>query len=139
MAYRHLADGHESLVVNHSVSVGGVSSVRWYELRNATGSTIATATPTVYQQGTLDAADGVHRWMGSIAMDQTGDIALGYSASESREAVGIVQERRRQRFQRDVATEFRVAGAVDLAHAAGAERRDDLVQPEASARLQRHC
>lgn len=86
LAYRNLGD-HESLVVNHSVSVGGilfksgVSSVRWYELRNAAGSTIANATPTVYQQGTLDAADGVHRWMGSIAMDQTGDIALGYSAS----------------------------------------------------------
>ena len=86
LAYRNLGD-HESLVVNHSVSVGGnlfksgVSSVRWYELRSAAGSTIANATPTVYQQGTLDAADGVHRWMGSIAMDQTGDIALGYSAS----------------------------------------------------------
>jgi hypothetical protein len=80
LAYRKLGD-HESLVVNHSVSVGGVSSVRWYELQNATGFTIANATPVVFQQGTLDASDGVHRWMGSIAMDQAGDIALGYSAS----------------------------------------------------------
>ncbi len=89
LAYRAFADGHESLVVNHSVSVGGnrfnsgVSSVRWYELRNAAGSTIASATPVVYQQSTLDASDGTHRWMGSIAMDQSGDIALGYSASSS--------------------------------------------------------
>ncbi|HEY5435965.1 MAG TPA: putative Ig domain-containing protein [Candidatus Limnocylindrales bacterium] len=84
LAYRRFADGHESLVVNHSVSVGGnlfksgVSSVRWYELRNVT-----SGTPTVYQQGTLSASDGIHRWMGSIAMDQAGDIALGYSASSA--------------------------------------------------------
>ena len=86
LAYRNFGD-HESLVVNHSVSVGGtllksgVSSVRWYELRNATGFTLAGATPVVYQQGTLGTADGIHRWMGSIAMDRSGDIAVGYSAS----------------------------------------------------------
>jgi len=84
LAYRHFADGHESLVVNHSVNVGtGVSSVRWYELRNAAGSTIATATPVVYQQSTLDGSDGIYRWMGSAAMDQAGDIAVGYSASSA--------------------------------------------------------
>ncbi|HEY8869402.1 MAG TPA: Ig domain-containing protein [Candidatus Limnocylindrales bacterium] len=80
LAYRNFGD-HEALVVNHSVKVGGnpfsagISSVRWYELRNPTG------TPIVYQQGTLGTADGIHRWMGSIAMDGAGDIALGYSAS----------------------------------------------------------
>ena len=89
LAYRHFADGHESLVVNHSVAVGGglfnsgVSSVRWYELRNAAGWTIGTAPPVVYQQGTLGTSDSIHRWMGSAAMDQNGDIALGYSASNS--------------------------------------------------------
>jgi hypothetical protein len=84
LAYRNFGD-HESLVVNHSVSVGGsaVSSVRWYELRNANGSTLASGTPVVYQQGTLDASDGTHRWMGSIAMDASGDIAVGYSASSA--------------------------------------------------------
>ena len=80
LAYRRFADWHESLVVNHSVSVGGVSSVRWYELRNVTDT---SQTPTVFQQGTLDASDGIHRWMGSIAMDQAGDMALGYSVSSS--------------------------------------------------------
>jgi hypothetical protein len=84
LAYRHHPDGHESLVVNHSVSVGtGTSSVRWYELRNAAGGTLASATPVVYQQSTLGAADGIHRWMGSAAMDQAGDIAVGYTASSS--------------------------------------------------------
>ena len=54
-----------------------MTSVRWYELRNPGG------TPSVFQQGTLGASDGTHRWMGSIAMDKQGNIALGYSASSS--------------------------------------------------------
>ncbi|HLW78378.1 MAG TPA: hypothetical protein VKU44_02165, partial [Terriglobia bacterium] len=36
--------------------------------------------PTVYQQGTY-APDSNYRWMGSAAMDKSGDIAVGYSAS----------------------------------------------------------
>ncbi len=87
LAYRNRA-GVESLVVNHSVTVSGnrkssVTSVRWYELRNPSGSTMAAGTPVVYQQGTLSASDGTSRWMGSIAMDKQGNIALGYSASSS--------------------------------------------------------
>lgn len=79
LAYRNRA-GVESLVVNHSVAVGtnkhnSITSVRWYELRSPNG------TPTVFQQGTLSTADGIHRWMGSIAMDKVGDMAVGYSAS----------------------------------------------------------
>ena len=38
-----------------------------------------TATYSLYQQGTYAPADGVHRWMGSIAQDKNGDMALGYS------------------------------------------------------------
>lgn len=81
LAYRNFGD-HESLVVNHSVGIGPskpkqITSVRWYELRNPSGI------PTVYQQGTLNTSDGIHRWMGSIAMDKQGNIALGYSASSS--------------------------------------------------------
>ncbi|MCA1553741.1 MAG: hypothetical protein LC737_05130, partial [Chloroflexi bacterium] len=53
-----------------------VTGVRWYELRSPNG------TPTVYQQGTYS-PDSTSRWMGSIAMDKNGDIALGYSASSS--------------------------------------------------------
>jgi len=87
LAYRHFADGHESLVVNHTVKVNGtkrkeVDGVRWYELRSP-----ATA-PTVFQQGTY-APDATSRWMGSIAMDKLGDIAVGYSASSSTIHPGI--------------------------------------------------
>ena len=86
LAYRNRA-GSESLVVNHSVTVGskrsGITSVRWYELRTP------NATPTVFQQGTLGTADGIHRWMGSIAMDKLGNLALGYSASSGSVAPSI--------------------------------------------------
>ncbi len=79
LAYRNRG-GVESLLVNHSVAVGTnkrnqITSVRWYEIRTPNG------TPTVFQQGTLNTSDGIHRWMGSIAMDKFGNIALGYSAS----------------------------------------------------------
>ncbi len=74
-AYRNLGS-HESLVVNHSVAVGSSGGVRWYEIQNPNG------TPIVAQQGTF-APDSNFRWMGSIAMDQAGDIAMGYSVSSS--------------------------------------------------------
>ena len=85
VAYRHFADGHESVLINHSVFVSGsrksqVTGVRWYELRNPTGGTMSSGTPVVFQQGTYS-PDGTSRWMGSIAQDKNGDIALGYSAS----------------------------------------------------------
>ncbi len=88
LAYRNFAGDHEALVVNHSVGVGinkknQITSVRWYELRNPVGTTMAADTPVLYQQGTLGTSDGIHRWMGSIAMDKLGNIALGYSASSS--------------------------------------------------------
>ncbi len=83
LAYRNFGD-HESLVVNHSVSVTkkGQTGVRWYEIRSPGG------TPAVYQQGTF-APDSSSRWMGSIAMDKLGNIALGYSVSSSAIHPGI--------------------------------------------------
>jgi hypothetical protein len=73
LAYRNFGT-HESLVVNHSVVAGSGGGVRWYEIQNPSG------TPTVAQQSTF-APDSTYRWMGSIAMDKAGDIALGYSVS----------------------------------------------------------
>ena len=80
LAYRNFADGHEALVVTHSVVASGnkrsqVDGVRWYELRNP-----SAGTPTLFQQGTFS-PDSASRWMGSIAMDKNGDVALGYSVS----------------------------------------------------------
>lgn len=83
LSYRKFADGHESLVINHSVAASGATGVRWYELRNATGQTISSATPVVFNQGTFAPADGIYRWMGSAAIDKTGGIAVGYNISNS--------------------------------------------------------
>ena len=73
---------HESLVTNQSVSAGTgpngeVSGIRWWELRSPNSS------PVIFQEGTYapGLTDGIHRWMGSIAMNSLGDIALGFSAS----------------------------------------------------------
>jgi hypothetical protein len=76
LAYRNFGD-HDALVVNHSVTAGSSVGVRWYELRSP-----LTGAFTLYQQGTF-APDATYRWMGSAAMDQAGDIAIGYSASSS--------------------------------------------------------
>ncbi|HYM11472.1 MAG TPA: hypothetical protein VEU62_12110, partial [Bryobacterales bacterium] len=85
LAYRNFG-GHEAMVVNHSVAAGNSVGVRWYEVRNPAILTLAqsstTNPPVVFQQGTF-APDSSYRWMGSIAMDQVGDIALGYSVSSS--------------------------------------------------------
>jgi hypothetical protein len=81
LAYRKFADGHEALVVNHAVSLGTnrkntYAGTRWYEVRNP------NTTPVVFQQSSY-APDTTSRWMGSIAMDKQGNIALGYSASST--------------------------------------------------------
>ena len=67
--------GYASMVLNHSVSAAeGVAGIRWYELRNSGSGW------TIYQQSTY-APDNHSRWMGSIAQDSAGTIALGYSVS----------------------------------------------------------
>jgi hypothetical protein len=80
LAYRNFGD-HESLVVNHSINAGNRVGIRWYELRNTPAS--ALGTPSVFQQGTYAPDSTEYRWMGSIAMSGTGDIALGYSRSSA--------------------------------------------------------
>lgn len=74
LAYRNFKT-YESLVTNQSVeATPGVAGARWYEIRrNGAG------TYSLYQQGTYAPGDGIHRWMGSIAMDKKGNMALGYS------------------------------------------------------------
>lgn len=73
LAYRNFGT-HEALVTNQSVeALPGVAGVRWYEIRRTNGVF------SVHQQGTYAPNDGVHRWMGSVAMDWKGNMALGYS------------------------------------------------------------
>jgi hypothetical protein len=73
LVYRKVG-GHESIVAAHSVAAqGGGGGVRWYEFRLD-----KKRDPVLYQQGTY-APGGFYRWMPSIAMDQKGDIGVGYS------------------------------------------------------------
>ncbi len=81
LSYRNFG-AYESMVINHPVATNGTSGIRWYELRNATGSTLGTGNPVVNQQGTFS-PDATHRWMGSAAIDKTGGIAIGYNVSSS--------------------------------------------------------
>ncbi len=75
VAYRNLG-AHQSLMVTHEArATGDHVGMRWYELRNLNGNP-----PDVEQQGTFS-PDSTDRWVGSIAMDALGDIALGYSVS----------------------------------------------------------
>jgi len=79
-AYRNFGD-HESMVFSHSVAPGKGSSataaVRWYELRSTSGSKFS-----VYQAATFQHKKDNY-WMGSIAMDKVGDMALGFSVDNS--------------------------------------------------------
>ena len=54
-------------------------------------------------------------------------------ALEAGQGVGALVQVGGQHLDRHVAVELRVASAVDLAHASGAEGRDDLVRPEPAA------
>src|SRR5207248_11011843 len=80
-AYRNFGD-HEAIVLAHTVKPGAgatsTAAVRWYELR---------ATPVggafgVFQSGTVQNKTA-SLWMGSIAMDKVGDIALGMSQAST--------------------------------------------------------
>ncbi len=80
----------ESIWVNHTVRTGASpapAGIQWAQI-NVTGGTIVS--PPVQQQiyGNLG-ADGVHRWMGSLAVDSQGNMALGYSASRDTVAPDI--------------------------------------------------
>jgi hypothetical protein len=74
LAYRKFGD-YESMVTNQSVEAApGVAGIRWYEIRRTENGNYK-----LNQQGTFAPGDGIHRWMGSIAMDRKGNAALGYS------------------------------------------------------------
>jgi hypothetical protein len=76
---------HEALVGNLVTDVDGNDhgGIRWFELRKSGGGSWS-----LHQEGTY-APDNDNRWMGSIAMDGAGNIALGYSVSSSSTLPGI--------------------------------------------------
>jgi hypothetical protein len=81
LAYRNFGT-YDTMVVTHAITAGSSIGVRWYEIRNP-----GTA-PRIYQWGTF-APNFSHRWLSSAAMDQKGNIALGYSISSAKMYPGI--------------------------------------------------
>ena len=76
----------------------------------------------------VDAAD--------VRMVERGDGAR--LALEAGARIGIASDLGRQDLDRDRAIEARVAGSVDLAHAARADLGGHFIRAEASARTERH-
>ncbi|MEI6434793.1 MAG: hypothetical protein WCP32_08105, partial [Bacteroidota bacterium] len=77
---------YQTIVCCHTVDVDATNhaGIRWYELRKTPPAT----TWTIRQQSTF--APDIHsRWMGSIMLNGSGKIALGYSISSSTIYPGI--------------------------------------------------
>jgi len=77
LAYRNFGT-HETLVGNFVTDIDGnnTGGVRWFELRK-----IGPGPWTLFQEGTYAPTAADNRWIGAIAMDGTGNIALGFNVS----------------------------------------------------------
>jgi len=85
ISYRNFGT-FESIVGNHVTrladdTTNNIAGVRWFELRRTGG----IANPwELYQEGTYaptDSGGQISRWMAAIAMDESGNMALGYSVA----------------------------------------------------------
>ncbi len=74
----------ESLWVNHTVNTGAGGApvgIQWAQI-NVTGGTVLAAPVQQQIYGNLG-GDLLHRWMGSLAVDKSGNMSLGYSAANA--------------------------------------------------------
>ena len=119
LGYRNLGTS-ESLVMTHTVNAATYpayrAAVRFYDLRRST----PTGAFSVREAQTFDggAADTAHRWMGSVAMNHQGDIALGYSVSSSSVSPSI---RYAARLGTDAAGTGLVSGEQSIIAGSGAQ------------------
>ncbi len=65
-----------NFVVDTDASSGELAGIRWFELRQDDDN----QPWTVFQEGTYTAPDGRHAWHGSMIMDGSGNIGLGYTS-----------------------------------------------------------
>jgi PKD repeat protein len=82
--YRNFGS-YETIICCHTVDVDNTdhAGIRWYELRR-----VSSGNWTIRQQGTY-APDGNSRWMGSIMLNGSNEIGLGYSVSSTTVFPGI--------------------------------------------------
>jgi hypothetical protein len=91
LQYRNFGT-HETLLGNFTVDAHGNAAnddhggIRWFELRKDPNNPASTW--SLYQEGDV-APDPTSRWMGSLAMNGAGAIALGYSVSDEVTSPGI--------------------------------------------------
>ena len=86
--YRNIS-GVESIWVNHSTGTTSAITpigIQWAQI-NVSGGTVIT-TP-VQQQIFNNSADGLNRFMGALAVDRSGNMAIGYSVASSSVAPDI--------------------------------------------------
>src|SRR5512138_773607 len=74
--------------------------------------------------------------MGNVGMVECGECLR--LALEAREPFGIVREHVRQNLQRDVPFQLRIARAINLAHASGANLCQDTIRAAARAGSEGH-
>lgn len=84
-AYRNFGT-YGSFLVSHTIQVvagtNQQTGIRWYELRG-------TGTPTLFQSGRVTNGTTLYRFIPSIAQDNVGNAAVGYSVSSSTVHPGI--------------------------------------------------
>jgi hypothetical protein len=76
-------NGTESLWADHTIILNypnGPTAVRWYQF-DVTGGNFPAA--PVQQEDWTNGNDGLWRWLPSIAVDQNGNTAIGYSTSSA--------------------------------------------------------
>lgn len=76
-------NGTESLWADHTILLNypaGPTAIRWYQIDVSGGNFQPTP---VQQQDWSNGNDGLWRWMPSIAVDQNGNTAIGYSTSSA--------------------------------------------------------
>lgn len=84
LAWRQTPDLVEHLVANDAVVASGVTTEQWFDITNP------ATTPTVAQQGTLTPDTGDNFWMGSLNMDNAGNIAFGFTNAGAKINPGIL-------------------------------------------------
>jgi hypothetical protein len=79
LQYRNFGD-HQTLVGTFPEDVDGTdhAALRWFELRK-----VGAGAWTLFQEGLVGGEAGVHRSVASIAMDGSGNIAMGYTRTGS--------------------------------------------------------
>jgi hypothetical protein len=85
LSYRNFGT-YESFLVSQTIQPGTSkqTGIRWYELRSS-----GSGSPAVFQSGTINPDKANYRFMPSIAQDQAGNAAVGYSISSLTNHPGI--------------------------------------------------